>query len=199
MEEKFIKAANIFQKLSEEGLGPNDNWSIPAMQLHRAKRGNEDAKTSICLMVAASVGLRTNDVERIFDALYGGTNENKQHRTRYNMKKKIRLSENDLHRVIKESVKKILNEGGPRTFTGADNESIEKRLGYYEILVKRIKDSAEEIIRVVESSPDWNENNSYVEDKYDENYLRNLAQNVLEIIENCWGGDGYDPTQHITW
>ena len=38
------------------------------------------------------------------------TNENKQHKTRYNMKKTIRLSESDLHRVIKESVKRILRE-----------------------------------------------------------------------------------------
>lgn len=38
------------------------------------------------------------------------TNENKQHKTRYNMKKTIRLSESDLHRVIKESVQTILKE-----------------------------------------------------------------------------------------
>lgn len=115
------------------------------------------------------------------------------------MKKTIRLTEHGLSRIVAESVNRILNEGGPRKFTGTDNDSIEKRLLYYETLVKRIKDSAEEIIRVVESSPDWNESNSYVEDKYDENYLRNLAQNVLNIIENSWGGDGYDPTQHMTW
>lgn len=36
--------------------------------------------------------------------------ENKQHKTRYNMKKTIRLSESDLHRVIKESVQTILKE-----------------------------------------------------------------------------------------
>ena len=40
------------------------------------------------------------------------TNENKQHKTRYNMKKTIRLSESDLHRVIKESVKRIIKEAG---------------------------------------------------------------------------------------
>ena len=39
------------------------------------------------------------------------TNENKQHKTRYNMKKTIRLSESDLHRMIKESVKRVLREG----------------------------------------------------------------------------------------
>ncbi len=36
--------------------------------------------------------------------------ENKHHKTRYNMKKTIRLSESDLHRVIKESVQTILKE-----------------------------------------------------------------------------------------
>jgi hypothetical protein len=110
MEEKFVKAARILERLSEETFGPNDNWSIPGMQLHRAKNGNEDAKTSICLMVGASVGLSAKDVERVFDSLYGGTNENKQHKTRYNMKKTIRLSESDLHRVIEESVKKVFME-----------------------------------------------------------------------------------------
>jgi len=38
------------------------------------------------------------------------TNENKQYKTRYNMKKTIRLSESDLHRVIKESVNRVLRE-----------------------------------------------------------------------------------------
>lgn len=110
MEEKFIKAARILERLSEETFGPNDNWSIPGMQLHRAKNGNEDAKTSICLMVGASVGLSAKDVERVFDSLYGGTNENKQHKTNHNMKKTIRLSESDFHRVIRESVYHILKE-----------------------------------------------------------------------------------------
>lgn len=38
------------------------------------------------------------------------TNENKQHKTRYNMKKTIRLSESDLHRIVKESVKSVILE-----------------------------------------------------------------------------------------
>lgn len=39
-------------------------------------------------------------------------NENKQYKTNRNMKQVIRLTESDLHRVIKESVNKILNEIG---------------------------------------------------------------------------------------
>jgi len=38
--------------------------------------------------------------------------DNKQHKTRYNMKKTIRLSESDLHNIIKECVDNILSEGG---------------------------------------------------------------------------------------
>ena len=38
------------------------------------------------------------------------TNENKQHKTRYNMKKTIKLSESDLHRIVNESVRRIINE-----------------------------------------------------------------------------------------
>lgn len=56
-----------------------------------------------------------NAIERVVSAHYklhnSETNENKQHKTRYNMKKTIRLSESDLHRVIKESVKRVLREG----------------------------------------------------------------------------------------
>ena len=38
--------------------------------------------------------------------------ENKQYKTRHNMNKKlIRLTESDLHRIVKESVNKILKEG----------------------------------------------------------------------------------------
>lgn len=36
--------------------------------------------------------------------------ENKQHKTRYNMKKTIRLSEDDLHKIVNESVRRIINE-----------------------------------------------------------------------------------------
>ena len=36
--------------------------------------------------------------------------ENKELNTYYNMKKVIRLTESDLHRIVKESVNRILNE-----------------------------------------------------------------------------------------
>lgn len=111
IEEKLIKAARLFKGLADEKFGPTDNWSIPAMQFRRARNGNEDAKKSICLMVGAAVGLSTNEVAKIFDHLYGGMNENKRYKTvTNNMKRRIRLSESDLHRVIKESVKRIVNE-----------------------------------------------------------------------------------------
>lgn len=57
-----------------------------------------------------------NAIERVVAAHYKlhnteGQNENKQHKTRYNMKKTIRLSESDFHSVIQESVKRVLREG----------------------------------------------------------------------------------------
>ena len=111
IEEKLIKAARLFKGLADEKFGPTDNWSIPAMQFRRARNGNADAKKSICLMVGAAVGLSTNEVAKIFDHLYGGMNENKRYKTvTNNMKGTIRLTESDLHRVIKESVKRIVNE-----------------------------------------------------------------------------------------
>ena len=49
--------------------------------------------------------------------------ENKHHKTRYNMKKTIRLTESDLHRVIKESVKKMLEESSYDSNGNFDPES----------------------------------------------------------------------------
>ena len=37
-------------------------------------------------------------------------NENKQHKTRYNMKKTIRLTENDLHRIVKQAINELSGE-----------------------------------------------------------------------------------------
>lgn len=53
-------------------------------------------------------------------------NENKQYKTNRNMKQVIRLTESDLHRVIKESVNKILNELDWRTYDSAAQKSREK-------------------------------------------------------------------------
>ena len=56
-----------------------------------------------------------NAIERVVSAHYklhnSETNENKQYKTRYNMKKTIRLSESDLQRIVNESVKRIVREG----------------------------------------------------------------------------------------
>lgn len=55
-----------------------------------------------------------NAIERVVSAHYklhnSETNENKQHKTRYNMKKTIRLSESELQRIVNESVRRIINE-----------------------------------------------------------------------------------------
>ena len=52
------------------------------------------------------------------------TNENKQHKTRYNMKKTIRLSESDLHRVINESVKMELESSYNTYYSLNDLEDV---------------------------------------------------------------------------
>lgn len=55
-----------------------------------------------------------NAIERVVSAHYklhnSETNENKRYKTTINMKKTIRLTESDLHRVIRESVRRMLNE-----------------------------------------------------------------------------------------
>lgn len=44
--------------------------------------------------------------------------ENKQYNKNRNMKKNIRLTEGDLHRIVKESVNKILKEGWTKKRNG---------------------------------------------------------------------------------
>ena len=61
-----------------------------------------------------------NAIERVVSAHYklhnSETNENKQYKTRYNMKKTIRLSESDLQRIVNESVKNVLNKAKATSF-----------------------------------------------------------------------------------
>ena len=61
---------------------------------------DEDVFNAIERVVVAHYKLHNPEVQ----------NENKQHKTRYNMKKTIRLSESDLHRIISESVRRVINE-----------------------------------------------------------------------------------------
>ena len=88
-----------------------------------------------------------NAIERVVSAHYklhnSETNENKQHKTRYNMKKTIRLSESDLHRVIKGTVKRILRESAddptnPEYYRVLQNENAQNMFAQIQQVLRQL-------------------------------------------------------------
>ncbi len=98
------------------------------------------------------------------------TNENKQHKTRYNMKKTIRLSENELHKIINETVKRALREGAEE-ITPEMELKLRKLVGELGVQVKNI----------------WKKCSMY--ERGMNNYLADLVQNepwvdkLLEVAQ----------------
>lgn len=94
-----------------------------------------------------------NAIERVVSAHYklhnSETNENKQHKTRYNMKKTIRLSESDLHKVIKESVKRAIHEGYYGDLSGDYDDGFYELQMLYVIFktLEQLNDMSESILR----------------------------------------------------
>ena len=113
-----------------------------------------------------------------------------------NSKKLIRLTEVDLHRIVKRSVNKVLNEGGMQVNFPNTNNGIEKKLFRYEKLVHRIKTSAEDLKTIAEH----NGTNNSSDANYDvERELVYLADKILGVLEELGFEDGFDPTEHINW
>ena len=85
---------------------------------HEYSRSNRTNK----IITWTDLDVLNKRIRKDLDVIYAGTtnvsdnvpstNENKRYNTTDNMKKTIRLTESDLHRVIKESVNRILNEIG---------------------------------------------------------------------------------------
>jgi len=102
-------------------------------------------------------------------------------------KKLIRLTENDLHKIVKESVNKVLKEN--------TNDDTEIRWGKYERLVDQIRNATQELYMT--TSNQYANAPSYDET---EGRLHRFAESVLSVLEKFDFVDyGFDPTQHITW
>lgn len=113
------------------------------------------------------------------------------------MKKQVKLSESDLHRIVNKSIKKVLMEGGQQyRFNSQNVASVEKKLRLYEKLVQTIKNAAERIIKIVDNSDDYDGSLVPALDTYDEHELYNFAEAILETIEQHFDGSGYDPTSY---
>lgn len=99
----------------------------------------------------------------------------------------IRLTESDLHKIVKESVDKILKEDA--------NVNTEARWSEYERLVDQIRNATQKLYMTT-SNQDTN-TPSYDET---EGRLHRFAEGVLSVLEEFDFVDyGFDPTQHITW
>ena len=66
-----------------------------------------------------------------FAVLNSLKNENKKYNNTNNMKRRIRLTESDLHRIIKESVNQILNEISYKTAHKASEEALYKSQNFH--------------------------------------------------------------------
>ena len=76
-----------------------------------------------------------SDLDMIMCGHKNVQNENKQTNTKNNMKQTIRLTESELHRIIKESVKKVLSEG-------EDNSSIMKLKAWANNAVRELQNGS---------------------------------------------------------
>ena len=113
--------------------------------------------------------------------------DNYKNESRYMNKKLIRLTESDLHRIVKESVNKVLKEN--------TNDDTEIRWGKYERLVDQIRNATQELYMT--TSNQYANTPSYDET---EGRLHRFAESVLSVLEKFDFVDyGFDPTQHITW
>lgn len=106
------------------------------------------------------------------------------------MKRTIRLTESDLHKVIKEAVNRIYEGGQQYRFNSAD-----KKLALYEQLIANIRQSAERIMKIVDNSTDYDGGMTPAIDPYDEHELYLFAENILKTIDEHFM-DGYDPTSY---
>lgn len=108
--------------------------------------------------------------------------------------KKIRLTESDIHRIVKDATKKVLKEGGLRVNYGVDNDSLEKKWHTYENLIYKIRWAANDLKRITgNQNPDVPHYN-----KKDER-LWNFANALEELLAEYGFESGFDSTEDMTW
>ena len=125
--------------------------------------------------------------------------ENKQHKTRYNMKKTIRLSESDLHRVIKESLRRMLKEGHYEDDERYDNS--------YRECLRLLTAAKESLITDFRNDTGYNENDPYYADLSNKHnsIIEKIDKAISECEEVALGGrigtydseNGYTPNPHL--
>ncbi len=105
MEETVRKVSAIFDKMASVKITPTSNYSVPEYWMNRAIKGDEKCKDNLFNWISLILNIDKSILNAVFNAKYNKTNENKVMN-----KKLIRLSESDLHRIVKKSVNKAINE-----------------------------------------------------------------------------------------
>jgi len=105
MEETVRKVSAIFDKMASVKITPTSNYSVPEYWMNRAIKGDEKCKDNLFNWISLSLNIDKSILNAVFNAKYNKTNENKVMN-----RKLIRLTENDLHRIVKKSVNKAINE-----------------------------------------------------------------------------------------
>ena len=119
-------------------------------------------------------------------AIYAsGWRENKEYKSNKNMKKQvIRLTEGDLHRIIKESVNNVLSELDWRTYASAADKAWEKS--------RNASTPEEKELRQNQSSLFYNHTNRKLEKQYDGINLANYdvdSRNIRPSYKREWADD----------
>lgn len=105
MEETIRKISAIFDKMASVKITPTSNYAVHEYWMNRALKGDEKCKDTLFNWLSGILRVDKSVLNAVFNAKYNKTNENKKMN-----KKIIRLTESDLHRIVKESVQRILNE-----------------------------------------------------------------------------------------
>ena len=102
MEDKINR---IFDKLENADVSPSANYSMPEYYMHCAMQGREREKRTLFNWISMSTGMDVDLINTVFNERYN----NVQNESR-NMRRTIRLRENELRRMIAESVRRVINE-----------------------------------------------------------------------------------------
>jgi hypothetical protein len=125
MEETIRKVSAIFDKMASVKITPTSNYSVPEYWMNRAIKGDEKCKDTLFNWISSILNIDKSILNAVFNAKYNKVNENK-----IMNKKLIRLTENDLHKIVEESAKRIMKEvalkgksGKTYSLHGTDPES----------------------------------------------------------------------------
>ena len=105
MEDTIRKISAIFDKMASVKITPTSNYAVHEYWMNRALKGDEKCKDTLFNWLSGILRVDKSVLNAVFNAKYNKTNENKKMN-----KKIIKLTEGDLHRIVKQSVKRVLRE-----------------------------------------------------------------------------------------